>query len=310
MKLKNLVLIFGLLVAILFLAGLSGCQQDGAVDSNGMPQKLVMAIVQSENLDQIKAVRAEIIQFVSKKIGIPIEVIYTSDYTGVIEALKAKKVHLADIPPFAYVLATRTMKLTPLVTFGTNGKPSTYQSVIIVNGHSKLMSMADVKAKSKNLTFCFVDPASTSGHLIPRAYLNTIGLNPDSAFKQTIFAGNHLASVLAVKSGKIDVGCTTSIVFGMMERAKMIAPDDIRVLWTSDPIVAQPIVARSDLNPELVKKIQDAYLAINTERPDILQKYLHIFMRDTVKRSYVISRDADYNGLRKIAGGIKDLKAN
>jgi len=97
----------------------------------------------------------------------------------------------------------------------------TYTSSLIVNGHSNLKSMSDIKANSKNLTLCFVDPASTSGHLIPRAYLNTIGLNPDSAFKQVVFAGNHLASVLAVKSGKIDVGCTTSLVFNIMEEKKM-----------------------------------------------------------------------------------------
>jgi phosphonate transport system substrate-binding protein len=240
----------------------------------------------------------------------PVELIFSTDYTGLIEALKANKIHMATLPPFAYVIATRTMALTPLVILGHNGKPSTYQSVIIVKGNSNLNSMADVKAHAKQLTFCFVDPASTSGHLVPRGYLNTIGLNPDTAFKQTIFAGTHAASVLAVKSGKIDVGCTTDLVFKIMTKAHMISDGDIKVLWRSDPIVGDPIAARSDLNKELVKKIQNAYLDMDKDEPAILNSYVRLFLKDTANRSYMVAQDSMYNGLRKIAAGIKGLKAN
>ena len=295
---------------LLVLSCFAGCVNEGSVDSNGMPKKLLIAVVQTENIPELKQVRGSVCKFLEKKLGIPVEMIYTNDYTGVIEALKAKKVHMADIPPFAYIIATRTFKLDPLVTLGQNGKPSTYTSSIIVNGRSNLKSMADIEAQSKNLTLCFADPASTSGHLVPRAYLNSIGLNPDNAFKQVIFAGNHLASVLAVKSGKIDVGCTTSLVFKIMLEKKMINEGDVRVVWTSDPIMDQPIVIRDDVNKDFAKKIQDAYLAINRERPDIINKYVKLFLKDTAKRSYVVVKDADYDGLRKIAAGIKDLRAS
>ena len=289
---------------------LSACNRPDDLDSKGIPRKLVIANVQAENINQIKEVREKIRAILEKKLGIPVEIIQTNDYTGVIEALKAKKVDMADIPPFAYVIATREMKLFPLVTLGQDGQAFTYRSVIISNGHGNIKSMADVKANSKNLTFAFVDPASTSGHLIPRAYLNSIGLNPDSAFKQTIFAGNHLAAVLAVKSEKVDVACSTSIMFGLMTKQKMIADGDIRVLWTSDPIVAQPIVARDDINKDFAKKIQDAYLSINTEHPELLQKYIKIFLPTAKTATFVTIKDSDYDGLRKIAAGVKDLKDN
>jgi phosphonate transport system substrate-binding protein len=292
------------------MLGMQACDKPGAVDSNGMPKKLILATVAAENINQVKEVREKVRAILEKKLGMPVEMIQTNDYTGVIEALKAKKVHMADIPPFAYVIATRAMKLNPLVTIGQDGKAFTYQSVIISNAHSNIKTMADVKANAKNLTLAFVDPASTSGHLIPRAYLNTIGLNPDNAFKQTIFAGNHLAAVLAVKSGKVDVACTTSVIFNLMKQQKMIADGDVRVLWTSDPIVAQPIVVRDDVNKDFAKKIQDAYLSINTEEPELLRKYVKIFLPTAKSAGFVIVRDSDYNGLRKIAAGVKDLKDN
>jgi len=241
-----------------------------------------------------------------------VEMIYTNDYVGVIEALRANKVHMAELPPFAYVIATRSLKLTPIVTLGSssNGKPVSYQSVIIVKGDSKIKSMADVKAQSKKLTFCFVDPASTSGHLIPRAFLVSYGLNPDTAFKQTIFAGSHPASVLSVKSGKIDVGCTTDLLFNLMIQNHMLKDGDVRVIWRSAPIVSDPIVVRSDINPELTKKIQKAYLNLDKEHPEILKGLMQVIFKDTVTRSYMVADDSLFNGLRKIANGVKGLNAN
>ncbi len=298
------------LIALFTLLNIRGCKNKGSVDSEGMPKTLMIGVVQTDAFDQIKKVREQMRGYLEKKLGIPVELVFSTDYSGVIEALKAKKVHVANLPPFAYVIITRTLALTPIVTLGNNGKPSTYHSVIIANGHSKLMNMADVKREAKNLTFCFVDPASTSGHLVPRGYLNTIGLNPDNAFKQTIFAGTHPASVLSVKSGKIDVGCTTDMVFKIMIQSKMLKEGDVRVIWTSAPIVGDPIVVRNDVNKEFTKKFKKAYLDMSADAPAILKSYVRLFLKDTANRSYMVAQDSMYNGLRKIAAGIKDLKAN
>ena len=69
-------------------------------------------------------------------------------------------------------------------------------------------------------------------------------------------------------------------------------------------------MVRDDVNKDFAKKIQNAYLALNTERPDIINKFVKLFMKDTAKRNYVVVKDADYDGLRKIAAGVKDLKAS
>ncbi|MFC0512785.1 phosphate/phosphite/phosphonate ABC transporter substrate-binding protein [Mucilaginibacter angelicae] len=299
-----------IIIALIALTAFSACKNKTELDSNGMPQTLTIAVVQAEGIDEIKKVREQIRDYLQEKLKMPVELIYSNDYTGVIEALRANKAHMADMQPFAYVIASRTLKLNPLVTLGNNGKPSTYKSVIISNAHGNIKTMDDVKARSKNLTLAFVEPASASGHLIPRAYLNSIGLNPDTAFKQTIFAGNHLTSVLSVKSGKVDIGCTTNLVFMLMTKAKMINDGDIRVLWTSDPIVSDPVVIKNEVNKDLQKRIQQAYLDMNKERPEILKAYVKIFIKDTTRRSYMVANDTLYNGLRKIAGSIKSLKAN
>jgi phosphonate transport system substrate-binding protein len=301
---KKIISAFLLLVAMAF----AGCKNNDSGNRN--PKTLVIGMVETEKIDQIRNVREQIRAYLQKKLGMPVQMVFSTDYVGVIEALRANKVDVAEMPPFAYVIATRTLKLTPLVTLGTNGKPVSYQSVIIVKGDSKIKSVADVKAQAKDLTFCFVDPASTSGHLIPRAYLNSIGVNPDNAFKQTIFAGSHQASILSVKSGKIDVGCTTDLIFNIMIENKLLKEGDVKVLWKSAPIVSDPIVIRSDINKDLAKKVQQAYLDMYHDNPKILSGFMKIFFKDTIRRSYMVAHDSLFDGLRKIANGVKDLKAN
>ena len=303
MKTKTLIL----LAILTFLVG--GCKNKADLDSNGVPGELVLAVYAGgDNPGAVKSAMALFGSYLEKKLGMEVEFNFSTDYTAVIEAIRAKKAHIAYLSPFSYVLASQAHDITSIATLGENGKPTMYHSVIITNPGTHLNSMADVKARAKNLTLCFADPASTSGHLIPRAYLVTLGLNPDSAFKQVIFAGSHPASILSVASGKIDVGCST-LEYGIqkLERGGELKPEQIKILWESDPIVASPIVARNDLNKAFVKKIQSLYLNLAKDAPDVFAAYIKLYHPKLNGLSYMTVDDSMYNGLRKIAHGIKDI---
>jgi phosphonate transport system substrate-binding protein len=295
-------------ILLIALIAFNGCKNKAALDDKGVPHTLIIAVFGGESPGLIKTVYEPIRKYIEGKLGMPVEMVYTTDYTAVIEALKSKKVHLAYLSPFSYVIAAKTAGITPIAVLGADGKPSLYNSNIITGIHSGINSMADVKSRSKNITLCFVDPESASGHLVPRAYLNSIGLNPDTAFKQTLFAGGHLASVLSVKSGKIDIGCTAKMVLDIMINRNMIKKDDIKILWTSAPIVSDPIVIRNDINKDFAKKVQDAYLNMGRDAPVVLHNYLKVLLKENSKLSFMVAQDSFYNGVRKIANGIKGLK--
>lgn len=300
-----------LLTGILFITCILflGCRNKIELDSNGIPGKLVIAHFGSDNPLAVKAALEPFRKYLEQKLGMEVEFDYTTDYTSVIEAIRSKKAHLAYLSPFSYVLASQAHDITPIVTVGEGGKAVMYHSIIFTSPRTGINSIADLKARAKKLTLCFADPASTSGHLIPRAYLNTIGLDPDkNAFKQTIFAGTHAASILSVASGKIDVGCsTTEYGLDLIVRRGLVKREQIKVLWQSDPIVSSPIVARNDLNKDFVKKIQNLYLNLSKDAPAIFQAYMKLTRTGTEKLSYMTVQDSSYNGLRKIAAGIKDL---
>ena len=287
----------------------SSCHDKAELDANGIPEKLVIAHFNTGDAPAMKQALEPMRLYLQKKLGIPVEYIFTSDYVSVIEALRAKKVHIAYLSPFSYVLASQRHDITPFACAGENGKPTMYHSIIFTSANSSLNSMADVKARSKTLSLAFVDPASTSGHLIPRAYLTTIGLNPDNnVFKQTVFEGSHIASILSVVSGKMDIGCsTTEYGLELAVRKGLIKKDQVKILWQSEPIVSSPIVARNDLNKDFVKKIQSLYLNLSKDAPDVFVAYMKLLHDHPEKYTYMTVQDSMYNGIRKIAGGIKDM---
>lgn len=290
--------------ALLFLAG---CRNKAALDANGVPRTLLVAVYGGDNPTDGKLLREGVRQYLEKKLGVRVELVVSTDYSSVIVAIQTKKVHLAYLSPFSYVIASQKTSLVPLVMLGRNNKPAMYKSIIIGNPKTGIKNIEDLKARAKGLTLCFADPASTSGHLIPRAYLSSIGLDPETAFKETLFAGSHPASVLSVKSGKIDIGCTSEYALDMMIRHGALNKGDVTVLWTSDPIVDDCIAIRSEINPEFARKVQQAYLSLPTEAPAVWKAYISRFNLRSDTVSYMVANDSFYNGLRKIASGVKDL---
>jgi len=297
-----------ILFTLLTFAFISGCSSAGDLDANGVPKKLLIGMDSGDKPGQTKAAIEPFRLYLQKKMGMEVQIFFTTDYTAVIEAIRAKKVQVAQMAPFAYILATQKPGIIPIATFGMDGKPSLYHSVIITTPKTGIRSMDDVKARSKSLTLCFADPASTSGHLIPRAYLNSIGLNPDSAFKQTMFAGTHAASILSVKSGKVDIGCTNiDLSLAKMIREGDVKKEDFVILWTSPPIVNDVITVRSDLNKNFVKKLQNAFINANKDDYEAFNSYVKLYYPDARNMAYIPVQDSIYDGLRRIAGNIKDL---
>ncbi len=299
--------LFTLLIIILF----SSCHNSSELNANGIPGKLLIGMYGGDNPSQTTAAMKPVKNYLEKKLGMEVEFIFTTDYTSVIEALRSKKIHVAELTPFGYILATQHPGLEPIVTLGFNGKPTLYHSIIFTNPGTGIKTMDDVKVKSKSLSLCFADPASTSGHLVPRAYLNSIGLDPEKMFRQTIFAGSHAASILSVAARKIDIGCSSSdLALDKLVREGVVKRSEIVVLWTSPPIVNDAMTVRTDLNKDFIQKIKNAYLDMAKDDFAAFSPYISLYYTNPHKMAYVNVLDSQYNPLRKMAGSIKSLKFN
>lgn len=210
-----------------------------------------------------------------------------TDYNGVIEALRAKKLDIALLGPFSYVLAVSVADVEAFAVPETQKQGATYHAVIIARKDRHIASLKDLEGK----TFAYVDPSSTSGHLFPKAGLIKAGYDPDHLFSRVIFSGGHDASVLAVQNGKVDAAAVADVLVEMAFKKGMLKQEDVGVIWTSDPIPGAPFVYRRDLPEDIKAKVRNALADIH-DMP---------WGEHSVIKRWVPTNDAAYDVVRDTA---------
>lgn len=221
-----------------------------------------------------------------RSIGVDIRPFVATDYNGVIEALRSKRLDLALLGPFSYVLAASVAEVEVVAVLETQKQGSVYHSLVIARKDRNLRSLADLKGRS----FAFVDPSSTSGHLFPKTAMLRAGLEPDTDLR-AIFAGSHDAAAIAVQHGKVDAAAVADGLYEAAVARNMVKPEEIAVIWKSEPIPGFPVVMRRDLPEPVKRKIRAAFLGLR----DVP------WSKGAVIRRGSAATDADFDVVRETA---------
>lgn len=268
------------LARLIFWAGLLA---PGAALAQGT---LTIGLIPSEDPRLMVADNQALIEALHTSLGMEIKPFLATDYNGVIEALRAKKLDVALLGPFSYVLAASIAEVDPIAIPDTQKQGPVYHSLIIARKDRNIRSLADLKGK----TFAFVDPSSTSGHLFPKTAMLRAGLNPDADLR-AIFAGSHDASAIAVQNGKVDAAAVADSLLEAAVARGMVKSEDILVVWTSDPIPGSPVVMRRDLPEPLKQRIRAAFASMR-DQP---------WSKGTIIKRWVPATDADFTVVRDAA---------
>ena len=232
-----------------------------------------------------------VVDYLEERLNMTIEIQVTNDYTAAIEAMHNKHIDMAWFGPFSYILAVEQADAEAIVNgFRRDTKKATYKSIIITRADSGIKTLDDLKGRS----FAFVDPASTSGNLIPRKMLIDNGINPDNDFSTTYYAGSHIAVGLAVKNGTVDAGAFGDTSYNRMSKEGQIDPEVNIIIFESPPIPGSPIAVRGDLPQDLKNRIEQALIEMDQ------QTILKVGGWGDIEK-YVKVTDSDYDIIREVA---------
>jgi phosphonate transport system substrate-binding protein len=215
---------------------------------------LNLGLVPAEDPRLMVADNQALIDALRQSLGMEVKPFVATDYNGVIEALRAKKLDVAMLGPFSYVLAASIAEVDPVAMPETQKQGATYHSLIVARKDRNIRTLADLKGRS----FAFVDPSSTSGHLFPKTAMIRAGLDPDADLR-SIFAGSHDAGVIAVQNGKVDAAAVAEGLLDAAAARGMVKADELQVVWKSEPIPGAPVVMRRDLPAPLKERIRAAF---------------------------------------------------
>jgi phosphonate transport system substrate-binding protein len=220
-------------------------------------QPLNIGFISTETSSNLKNAWQPVIDDLSKALGVPIKPFFASDYAGIIEAMRFNKVQIAW---FGNKSAMEAVDRSNGEVFASvidkDGNPG-YWSLLIVNKDSDLKTVEDVIKRGKELSYGAGDPNSTSGTAVPGYYLwGAHKVEPKTLFK-AVRISNHETNLLSVLNKQVDVAVNNT---ENLERYKINtgkdAYDQVRVLWKSPLIPADPMVYRKDLSPEMKTRIK------------------------------------------------------
>jgi phosphonate transport system substrate-binding protein len=256
-------------------------------------RELVMGLIPADNNEEMIKTFEPMRAYLEKKTGDKVKMFTATDYAGVVEAMKKKRVDIAWFGPLSYYLAEQEAGAEAFAVGmreGTNS--STYKSIIVTPCDSGIKSINDLKGKS----VAFVDPASTSGGLMPTFMVKqATGMMPQEFFGKFTYSGSHDAAELAVKNKTVDAAADNDITYPKMIEKGLITKESNCIIAESPSMPGSPLVYRGDLPAELKKQIRDAILTAHNE--------IKVTGYGKISQ-YVAVEPKDYDMIRKM---VKDL---
>jgi len=178
---------------------------------------ITMAFVPSGESDVITTASNAIADCLNEMTGLTYTIQTGTSYAAAIEAMGGGKAQVGFLNTFSILAAQAKYGIIPalinLRNYSTNDLDPDkalggqlepfYRGQFIANQASGIKTFADLKGKN----FCFVDPLSTSGYIVPRIQLKANSVNPDTDVKSTI-SGSHPNVAIAVYKGDCDAGVT------------------------------------------------------------------------------------------------------
>lgn len=256
---------------------------------NPDPETLKVALLPDENASTVIKNNKPLELYLEKQLGKKVELIVTTDYSSMIEAMRHGRIDLAYFGPLSYVLARQKSEIEPFAAIKQKGS-TTYQALLIVNTAAGINSIADIASKD----VAYGDKASTSSHLIPKAMLAEGGLLAGTQYREH-FVGAHDAVALAVQNGHAQAGGLSKPIFEALVQRGMIDPNKVKVLAESKPFPQYPWTMRSNLKPELKAKIRTAFLELKD--PEVLKPFK--------AEGFGPASDKDYDVVRNLGSLLK-----
>jgi len=237
-----------------------------------MARDIAFGIISTESAQNLRAAWAPLLEDMQKRTGLKVDAFFAPDYAGIIEAMRFNKVQVAWYGNKSAMEAVdRSNGEVFLSTVGKDGAEG-YYSHLVTHKDSSLKSLDDVVRNSKSLTLGNGDPNSTSGFLVPGYYAFAKNkIDPKRDFKLARSA-NHEANLLAAANKQVDVATNNN---ESLDRLKITNPakhDEVKVIWTSPMIPADPLVWRKDLDAETKKKVRDFFVSYGQQGADVARE--------------------------------------
>ncbi|WP_431053336.1 putative selenate ABC transporter substrate-binding protein [Roseateles sp. L2-2] len=237
-------------------------------------------------------------RYLETKLDMRVEWVPVLDYDAVVDGLVHKKIDLALVGGFTFVLANARTggRIVPLVQRESDGE---YRSVFITRAGSGIKRLEDLKGRS----ISFGPGSSTSGHLMPRAALLNARIRPEADLTRVLYASGHDAVVSAVLGGRADAGALNIYIWERLVTEKKVDTAVVTEFFTTPPYYDTSWSVHADMPAATRERIKTAFLKLDATKPD--EKEILDLQRST---KFVPTRVENYQRIKAAAENAGLLK--
>lgn len=303
MQKRNLFLIALSSLCGLALAGCGGNQNSSeTADGKAAPgsgETLYLSAIPDGKITDQKTKFNKLAEYLSGKLGVPTEFLFSKDYADSVTKFKNGEVQLVWFGGLSGVQARLAVPGAKAIAQGA--EDPTYQSYLIANKTTGLQPSVTFPIAIKEMTFTFGSPGSTSGRLMPAYYImqNTGGVAPDLWFTQKPgfqLSGGHVATANAVADGTYQVGAINYKTYDeLVSNNPKIAENTIRI-WTTPPYADYNFT----IHPEVETLFGEGFIA--KVQAALIETPADSDALKAINRTAIIAaKNEDYDGIKKTA---------
>ena len=224
------------------------------------PDTLIFAYTPVEDPAIYEDMWQPFMDHLSEVTGRDVRFFSVDSYTAQVEAMRAGRLHIAGISTGPTPFAVNLAGYVPIAIMGGEDGQFGYTLQMYVRADSDIYDMEDVKGKR----VAHVTPTSNSGNQAPRALFPEEGLYPDEDY-DPVYSGSHENSALGVVAGDYDAAPVASEVVDRMADRGLFDPDEIRIIFETDPFPTTSFGIAHRLTPELQEAIREAFVSYDFE---------------------------------------------
>jgi len=189
---------------------------------------------------------------------IRLDAVYVPNHAALFHAIDVEPSWAAWVPSLVARDLWRSAGATPLVVAARRGA-TTYYSALTIGPGSTIRDLADLRGTRIG----WVSKLSATGYVVPRLYLQSLGLDLDGLFAAETFHGTHKRLSGALVSGEADV-IATHAVFDPAKRTFVLPERAVgaRLLATAGPIPGDVVVAGREVPLEVREAFRRGLLAL------------------------------------------------
>ncbi|MFK8026352.1 MAG: putative selenate ABC transporter substrate-binding protein [Ilumatobacter sp.] len=233
--------------------------------------------------------------YLSEEIGIDVEFQPVTEYSAAVTGFRVGDLDLVWFGALTGVQAR--LQVDGAQAVAQRDIDAEFTSVFIAGTDTGIDPVDSVDGLSvlEGRSLTFGSESSTSGRLMPQAFLEEAGVTLEDLDGEAGFSGAHDATIELVESGTFEAGALSSQVWNSAVEDGTVDLDLVQLVFETPTYTNYHWVARPELGDDLNQRILDALAALDASDPEEAE-ILDFFGADT----FISTENSNYDGIESV----------